>query len=92
MIKITINGVEYKSADQVPPELRDVYQKASQTGKSISLTYKPKSVADLPPEIRQKVSEALGSAGAPERKPLWVWAVLIATLAATLVYLYQRMH
>jgi hypothetical protein len=90
MATITINGVEYTSVDQVPPELRAVYERASQTGKTVSLTYKPKSIDELPPDIRQKVSEALGSAGRPQRTPTWLWAVVVATLAAVLTYLYQH--
>ncbi len=92
MAKITINGVGYTSVDQVPPELRAVYERASRTGKSVSLTYTPPPAGTLPAANLQMMPAAPGGAGTPERRLSWIWVVLLAGVAAFLTYLYQRAH
>jgi hypothetical protein len=89
-IRVNVNGVEYDSPDQVPPELRAEYDKAAKTGASVSLSYKPPTTGELPPDGSRQVQNSLGSAATPLRVPAWLWVVLLAGLASLLLYLYQN--
>jgi len=89
-VRIRINGVEYDSPEQVPAELRAIYEKARQTGRSVSLDYKPKAAGALPSDVHAQPSDVLGSSTGERRVPLWVWAFAVATLAALLLYLAQH--
>ena len=89
-MKFTVNGVEYDSLDQLPPELRDAYRQAVSRGVSVSLTHKPSTADALPPAVQPVVSDPLGSAATRRSAPLWIWAIAVAALAALITYLLQR--
>jgi hypothetical protein len=92
--RITINGVDYDSPDQIPPELRTVYEQAQQRMKvkdvrvvSVNLS----ANRDRPLVSPGTVSDATGSVE-PERSSFrWLWmAVVIATLVSYGLYFYLR--
>lgn len=80
--KITINGVDYESVDQLPPEMRAIYEQAMHAPKGLTVNGRPATMDELPPDVRDIVSNALGS-GARERSvPGWASTVLFIVLVS----------
>jgi len=91
-VKITVNGVEYASVDQLPPDVREAYQKAlaKATASTMSITVNGQAVDDVPADVAAVVGSALGH---PLRRsvPLWLVLVLLGLFAlVTLALLRLR--
>ena len=62
--KIVVNGVEYHSVDELPPELRAPYQKALRGNTAQRVTVNGQdydSLDAVPPELRGLVGDAIGA-------------------------------
>ena len=71
-IKIRVNGQEYSSVDEMPDDLRQIYEKALPGGVPSKITFngqKFSSVDEMPPEIRQKYEAVLGIVAIPLPTP-----------------------
>ena len=78
--KITINGREYQSLDEVPTELREAFQRALATSKPVTVNITPETVVfngspvapmlavkDLPGPVLDIFGKALSEAGSDVR-------------------------
>jgi hypothetical protein len=90
--KIKVNGVEYESIDQLPPELRDAYEKAVQAPPGLTVNGKPTSLEALPPDVRGIVSEALGAAAKKRDVSTWAFVLLCIVLALITFYVLPRLR
>jgi len=71
--KIVVNGKEYGSPEELPPELRPAYEKAvaqgPSTGTSLKVTFNGReflSVDHMPPEVRALYDAAMKAVGAEQ--------------------------
>src|SRR5207245_4173068 len=81
--KIVVNGVEYHSVDELPPELRAAYDKALEGHTKQHITVNGQeydSLDAVPPELRALVGDAIGARKQPSR-------IAIAAILAGLVLL-----
>ena len=88
-VKIKVNGVEYDSVDQLPPDVREAYQKAlaKATVSTMSVTVNGQTVDDVPAEFKAVVGAALGK---PTRTvPLWAVLALLGVVAVVVLVLLR---
>jgi hypothetical protein len=90
--KIVVNGVEYHSVDELPPDLRAKYETAI-AGQlhSGGLTVNGQhfdSIDAVPPEVRNMVGEAVGTAPNTSRL-VTTLVIVIAVLAGVIAFLLR---
>ena len=89
-IRIRINGVEYDSPDQLPPEARAIYEKGLQQAKaSITLNAEVGTTEQPSVPVQPAIVDPFES-GAKRGLPTGVWLSLLAALAWLLFSTLQR--
>lgn len=89
--KIIVNGVEYHSLEELPPDVRAKYEKAIGAGLHGGVTLNDQqyaSLESLPADIRQTVDDALHPAG-PSRRLVATLIIIIAVLAGVILFLLR---
>ena len=85
--KIVVNGQEFHSLDELPPDLRALYDKAMASGTDKTTVKRivfngrdVDSIDGLPPEARELITGALGG-GKSTTSPI----VIVVAIAGTLI-------
>ncbi|HEX6465109.1 MAG TPA: hypothetical protein VFZ98_11665, partial [Vicinamibacterales bacterium] len=85
--KITVNGKEYQSLDELPPDLKALYDKAMASGAGHATVTRiilngrdVKGIGDMKPEMRAAVTDALGG-GKSTTSPI----VIVVAIAGALI-------
>lgn len=87
--KIIVNGVEYHSLEEMPPDVREKYQKAlgAELRSGVSLNGQQyDSLESLPPDIRKTISDAV-EPPRQTRRLVTVLVVIIAVLIGVIGFL-----
>ena len=85
--KIVVNGQEFHSLDELPPDLRALYDKALASGSDKPTTRRivfngrdVDSIDGLPPEARELITDALGG-GRSTTSPI----VIVVAIAGAII-------